>query len=82
MRLEKLSCIEVETGEVMVADVGGYVSGEDGKLGLRGTVVDRAGDHVRAAMIGAFYPLLGTSWQLHPIRSLLPHKQGWLKFHR
>ena len=54
MRLEKLSCIEVETGEVMVADVDGYVSGEDGKLGLRGTVVDRAGDHVRAAMVGGF----------------------------
>lgn len=59
MRLEKLSCIEVETGEVMVADVEGYVSGEDGKLGLRGTVVDRAGDHVRAAMIGGFLSSFG-----------------------
>ena len=59
MRLEKLSCVEVETGEVMVADVEGYVSGEDGKLGLRGTVVDRAGDHVRAAMIGGFLSSFG-----------------------
>jgi conjugal transfer pilus assembly protein TraB len=59
MRLEKLSCIEVETGEVMVADVDGYVSGEDGKLGLRGTVVDRAGDHVRAAMVGGFLSSFG-----------------------
>ena len=59
MRLEKLSCIEVQTGEVMVADVDGYVSGEDGKLGLRGTVVDRAGDHVRAAMVGGFLSSFG-----------------------
>ena len=59
MRLEKLSCIEVQTGEVMVAEVEGYVSGEDGKLGLRGTVVDRAGDHVRAAMVGGFLSSFG-----------------------
>jgi conjugal transfer pilus assembly protein TraB len=59
MRLEKLSCIEVQTGEVMVADVDGYVSGEDGKLGLRRTVVDRAGDHVRAAMVGGFLSSFG-----------------------
>jgi hypothetical protein len=59
MRLEKLSCVEVETGEVMVADVDGYVSGEDGKLGLRGSVVDRAGEHVRAAMVGGFLSSFG-----------------------
>ncbi len=59
MRLEKLSCIEVATGEVMTTDVDGYVSGEDGRLGLRGTVVDRAGDHVRAAMIGGFLSSFG-----------------------
>lgn len=59
MRLEKLSCIEVQTGEVVVADVDGYVSGEDGKLGVRGTVVDRAGDHVRAAMVGGFMSSFG-----------------------
>ena len=59
MRLEKLSCIEVETGEVMTTEVDGYVSGEDGKLGLRGTVVDRAGDHVRAAMVGGFLSSFG-----------------------
>jgi conjugal transfer pilus assembly protein TraB len=59
MRLEKLSCIEAETGEVLVMDVEGYVSGEDGKLGLRGTVVDRAGEHVRAAMIGGFLSSFG-----------------------
>lgn len=59
IRLEKLSCIEVETGEVMSTDVDGYVSGEDGKLGLRGTVVDRAGDHVRAAMMGGFLSSFG-----------------------
>jgi hypothetical protein len=59
MRLEKLSCIEVATGEVMTTEVDGYVSGEDGKLGLRGTVVDRAGDHVRAAMLGGFLSSFG-----------------------
>lgn len=54
MRLEKLTCVERSTGEVLEMNVTGYVSGEDGRAGLRGRVVDRAGESVRAAAVGGF----------------------------
>ena len=30
----------------------GYVAGEDGRAGIRGIVVDKAGAHMRNAMVG------------------------------
>jgi len=54
MRLERMSCIERKTGEVIDIKVSGYVAGEDGRAGLRGTVVDKAGPIVRNAAIGGF----------------------------
>ncbi len=59
MRLEKLSCIEEKTGEILTVDVDGYVSGEDGRLGMKGIVVDHAGQHIRTAMLGGFLSSFG-----------------------
>jgi len=60
MRLEKLSCVERRTGEVIEISVQGYVAGEDGRAGLRGIVVDRAGENMRNAMIGGFVGSMGS----------------------
>lgn len=60
MRLEKLTCTEWKTGEVLEMNVSGYVAGEDGRAGLRGTVVDRAGESVRNAAIGGFLGGVGS----------------------
>lgn len=54
MRLEKITCTERKTGEIVEMNVKGYVAGEDGRAGLRGTVVDRAGESVRNAAVGGF----------------------------
>lgn len=54
MRLEKLTCVERRTGEVLEMNVTGYVAGEDGRAGLRGRLVDRAGESVRNAAVGGF----------------------------
>jgi|GEM_PF-638605 len=59
MRLEKLTCIERKTGEIIEVKVQGYVAGEDGRTGVRGSVVDRAGENMRAAMIGGFMGGIG-----------------------
>jgi conjugal transfer pilus assembly protein TraB len=59
MRLEKMTCTEVKTGEIVEMNVSGYVAGEDGRAGLRGTVVDRAGESVRHAAIGGFLGGIG-----------------------
>jgi conjugal transfer pilus assembly protein TraB len=59
MRLEKLSCVERRTGEVIDVAISGYVAGEDGRAGVRGLVVDRAGESMRQAMVGGFFSSVG-----------------------
>lgn len=59
MRLEKLTCVERQTGEVVELNVQGYVAGEDGRAGVRGVVVDRAGENMRNAMMGGFLSGMG-----------------------
>ena len=54
IRLERMSCIDKKTEEVIETEVAGYVSGEDGKAGVRGEVVDRSGSMVARAAIGGF----------------------------
>ena len=60
MRLEKLTCVERKTGEVVEMTVQGYVAGEDGRAGLRGSVVDRAGESMRNALVGGFFSGMGS----------------------
>ena len=43
VRLEKLSCTEIATGEIIETEVAGYVTGEDGRAGIRGEVVSTEG---------------------------------------
>jgi len=59
MRLEKLTCTERKTGEIVEVKVQGYVAGEDGRAGVRGSVVDRAGETMRNAMMGGFLGGIG-----------------------
>jgi conjugal transfer pilus assembly protein TraB len=59
MRLEKLTCTERKTGEIVEVKVQGYVAGEDGRTGVRGTVVDRAGESMRNVLIGGFLGGIG-----------------------
>lgn len=59
MRLEKLTCTERKSGELVEMNVNGYVAGEDGRAGLRGVVVDRAGESMRNAAVGGFLSGMG-----------------------
>lgn len=49
VRLELLSCV-LHTREVMELPVKGYVSGEDGKVGLRGRLVSKQGAMIARAL--------------------------------
>ena len=51
LRLEKLSCIEPD-GHVIETDVDGYISGEDGKNGIRGRVIMRDNEVLRRGFLG------------------------------
>jgi len=59
MRLEKLSCVERKTQEVIDLSIDGYVAGEDGANGLRGILVDRSGPAMRNAFVGGFFAGMG-----------------------
>lgn len=54
MRLERLSQIE-PSGEFVETEVTGFVSGEDGKYGVRGTVVDKSTKLVANAAASGFF---------------------------
>lgn len=43
VRLEKLACTEIKTAEIIETEIVGFVAGEDGRQGLRGTVVSTEG---------------------------------------
>lgn len=43
IRLEKLACTETSSGEIIETEVAGFVTGEDGRQGLRGSVVSTEG---------------------------------------
>jgi len=53
IRLETLSCIK-ENGEVIQEKVEGYVSGEDGFVGLAGRVVTKQGQILARALMAGF----------------------------
>lgn len=50
LRLEKLSCV-LRSGEILEASLKGFVTGEDGKAGLRGRVVSKQGQMIAQALI-------------------------------
>ncbi|MGE3556310.1 MAG: TraB/VirB10 family protein [Candidatus Obscuribacterales bacterium] len=53
MRLERLTQVNPD-GDFVETDLAGYVSGEDGRYGVRGTVVDKSGKLVASAATSGF----------------------------
>lgn len=53
-RLAQLSCVDKQNSLVLSAPVQGYVVDSDGKLGLRGKVVDRQGAKLAKATLAGF----------------------------
>jgi conjugal transfer pilus assembly protein TraB len=51
-RLEKLTCVERQTGEIVETQVAGYVAGEDGRVGVRGIVVEKGQKYLMNSMAG------------------------------
>ena len=51
IRLERMSCVDTATNTIIETDVSGYVTGEDGRNGLQGIVVDRSGRMISSAVL-------------------------------
>lgn len=54
-RLEKLTCIDQRTGEVIETQVAGYIAGSDGKAGMRGVVVSKDGKLLARSLMGGVF---------------------------
>lgn len=55
VRLEKLSCIERATGEIVSTEVAGYIAGPDGREGVRGTLVSKEGQYLSRSALGGLF---------------------------
>lgn len=54
-RLEKLTCVERKTGEIIETQVAGYIAGPDGKTGIRGIVASKDGQFLGRSLIGGMF---------------------------
>ena len=54
-RLEKLTCVERKTGEIIETQVAGYVAGSDGKAGIRGIVASKDGQFLARSLMGGIF---------------------------
>jgi conjugal transfer pilus assembly protein TraB len=62
VRLEAISCVK-EGGEVVERRISGYVSGEDGKVGLLGRVVTKQGAILARMLVAGFIEGIGRVFQ-------------------
>ncbi|MBY0272283.1 MAG: TraB/VirB10 family protein [Alphaproteobacteria bacterium] len=54
-RLEKLTCIERASGEIIETQVAGYIAGSDGKAGIRGVVTSKDGQFLGRSLVGGVF---------------------------
>lgn len=63
IRTERLTLMQGSNGDFVETSIAGFVSGEDGKEGLRGAVVDRSGAIISRAAFASFLQGVGASIQ-------------------
>lgn len=72
IRLEKITCTERQTGEIIETKVAGYVSGEDGKVGIRGVIVDKSTDMIQNSFFGGFLGGVADFFKTQETRAVFP----------
>lgn len=58
-RLEKLTCVERATSEIIETQVAGFIAGPDGKEGIRGTVVSKDAAFLARSLWGSIFSGVG-----------------------
>ena len=51
-RLEKLTCVDRKSKEIVETEVAGYIAGEDGRAGLKGEVIEKTRGYIGKSIIG------------------------------
>ena len=67
-RLENLSCVERSSGEVIETEVAGYIAGEDGRVGVKGEVIEKGRGYIGKSIIGGV--LQGVAGVINPGRDM------------
>lgn len=76
VRLEKMTCTARNNGEIMDIDVSGYVTGEDGRAGIRGEVIEKGRGYIGKSVLGGV--LQGVAGILQPSQSTIINPAGAL----
>lgn len=83
IRLEKLSCTEIATAEIVETEVAGYVTGEDGRAGIRGEVVSTEGkllaNSFAAGLLGGFSNSLNPNQSIQSSPIIFGNNQALIK---
>lgn len=69
LRSETLSCIRTDGG-VIQTKLSGYVSGEDGKAGLKGRLVSKTGQMIARTMVAGFLSGVSQAFDYDPVEVL------------
>ncbi len=87
-RLEKLTCVERETGEIIETAVAGYIAGEDGRVGIRGNVVEKGQKYLTNSIAGGVLQGVASvltpqqGMTLNPLGALYQQESNMDKFNR
>lgn len=73
-RLEKLTCVERGSGEIIETEVAGYVAGEDGRAGIKGTVIEKGRGYLAKSVLGGV--LQGVAGVFNPDRGATVNSVG------
>ncbi|RZI47501.1 hypothetical protein EDM53_01590 [Rickettsiales endosymbiont of Peranema trichophorum] len=73
-RLEKLTCVERVSGEIIETEVAGYIAGEDGRAGIKGHVVEKGRGYLAKSVMGGV--LQGIGGVLNPEKSAIVSSVG------
>ena len=85
-RLEKLTCVERVSGEIIETEVAGYVTGEDGRAGIKGIVVEKGRGYLAKSVLGGVLQGLSGVFNpsqpavINPLGAFMPKKSTGDKF--
>lgn len=68
-RLEKLTCVDRTSGDIVETGVAGYVAGEDGRAGIRGLVIEKGRGYIEKSITGGI--IQGVAGILNPANGIV-----------
>lgn len=75
MRAERLSCVRTD-GAVLETTLDAYVTGEDGKAGIRGRLVSKQGQLLSRALLAGFAEGISSAFDVRQVPSISVTRGG------